>query len=112
MLSQGAPLDWAWVDVAVPRTSGLPPGIDMAGFSSRSPAPMDVAMVAHPSVTLLLDLSMGDGVVYDTEGRHGRGSVVVGLLPGELRAVGGRATSSSSAWSRPWRPRCSGRRPS
>jgi AraC-like DNA-binding protein len=49
---------------------------------------MDIAMVAHPSVTLLVDLSEGEGAVYDTHGRHERGSVVVGLLPGDLRAAG------------------------
>ena len=60
----------------------------MAGFCHRAPALVDIAMVAHPSVTLLVDLSEGDGVVYDTHGRRERGSVVVGLLPGELRATG------------------------
>jgi AraC-like DNA-binding protein len=49
---------------------------------------MDIAMVAHPSVTLLVDLSEGKGLVYDTDGRRERGSVVVGLLPGDLRAAG------------------------
>jgi AraC-like DNA-binding protein len=61
----------------------------MAGFGQRGPAHFDIAMVAHPSVTLLVDLSEGgDGAVYDTHGRHERGSVVVGLLPGDLRAAG------------------------
>ena len=60
----------------------------MAGFSARVPALWDVAMVAHPSVTLLVELSEGEGVVTDAHGRHERGSVVVGLLPGELRVVG------------------------
>lgn len=60
----------------------------MAGFRHRAPAPVDIAMVAHPSVTLIVDLSEGEGVVYDTHGRHERGSVVVGLLPGDLRAAG------------------------
>ena len=60
----------------------------MAGFRHRVPAPVDIAMVAHPSVTLLFDLSDDDGLVYDTQGRHGRGSVVIGLAPGELRASG------------------------
>ena len=62
----------------------------MAGFHARDPALRDIAMVAHPSVTLLVDLSDGDGTVYDTQGRHERGSVVVGLLPGEVRASGQR----------------------
>jgi AraC-like DNA-binding protein len=60
----------------------------MAGFRHRAPAFVDIAMVAHPSVTLLLDLSQGDGLVCDSHGRHERGSVVVGLLPGEFRAAG------------------------
>lgn len=90
MLSTGTPPDWASVDIAVPRPSQrLPlPGVRMAGFGQRAPAPVDIAMVAHPSVTLLLDLSEGEGLVYDTAGRAGRGSVVVGLLPGEVRAAG------------------------
>jgi AraC-like DNA-binding protein len=90
VLSSATPPDWAWsdVDVAVPRPSGLLPGISMAGFRQRAPALWDIAMVAHPSVTLLVDLSEGEGVVYDARGRHQFGSVVVGLLPGELRAAG------------------------
>ena len=60
----------------------------MAGFRHRAPALVDIAMVAHPSVTLIVDLSEGEGLVYDAHGRHGRGSVVVGLLPGDLRAAG------------------------
>jgi AraC-like DNA-binding protein len=60
----------------------------MAGFRHRAPARVDIAMVAHPSVTLLVDLSEGEGTGYDTRGRHGRGSVVVGLDPGDLRADG------------------------
>jgi AraC-like DNA-binding protein len=88
MLSTGTPVDWAWVDVAVPRPSTRLPGVSMAGFRQRAPAPLvDIAMVAHPSVTLLFDLSEGEGIVYDMHGRHERGSVVIGLLPGDLRAA-------------------------
>jgi AraC-like DNA-binding protein len=87
MPAETAP-DWAWVDIAVPRPSCRLPGISMAGFRQRVPALVDIAMVAHPSVTLIVDLSEGEGIVYDTHGRHERGSVVVGLLPGELRAAG------------------------
>ncbi|OUC96747.1 AraC family transcriptional regulator [Streptosporangium minutum] len=76
------------MDVAVPRPSARLPGISMAGFSQRVAAPrVDIAMVAHPAVTLLIDLSEGEGVVYHTDGRHERGSVVIGLLPGDLRAT-------------------------
>jgi hypothetical protein len=60
----------------------------MAGFGQRVPALVDVAMVAHPSVTLFVDLSETDGLGYDVAGRHERGSVVAGLLPGELRVRG------------------------
>jgi AraC-like DNA-binding protein len=62
----------------------------MAGFRLRVPAVVDIAMVAHPSVTLLMDLSDGETLVYDAHGRHEGGSVVVGLIPGDLHA-GGRA---------------------
>ncbi|WP_328947326.1 AraC family transcriptional regulator [Streptomyces sp. NBC_00250] len=81
--------DWTTVDVAVPRKSERLPGIRMAGFGARVPAtPVDIAMVAHPSVTLFVDLSEGDGPVYDARGHRERGSVVVGLLPGDLRVSG------------------------
>ncbi|RSM64211.1 hypothetical protein DMB66_20040 [Actinoplanes sp. ATCC 53533] len=88
MLSSGAPPDWARVDIAVPRRPGRLPGISMAGFRQHAPAPVGIAMVAHPSVTLLIDLSDGAGIGYDIHGRHERGSVAVGLLPGDLRATG------------------------
>lgn len=60
----------------------------MAGFSQRAPVLWDIAMVAHPSLTLLVDLSEGEGAIYDAQGSEQRGSVVVGLLPGDLRAAG------------------------
>jgi len=60
----------------------------MAGFRQRLPAPVDIAMVAHPSVSLIVDLSEAGGIVHDAHGRHRRGSFVAGLLPGQLR-VGG-----------------------
>ncbi|WP_329117809.1 AraC family transcriptional regulator [Streptomyces sp. NBC_01465] len=88
MLPSGAPPDWSSVDIATPRPSDRLPGISMAGFRQRVPASVNIAMVAHPSVTLLLDLSEGEGLVYDTRGRHARGSAVIGLLPGEVRAGG------------------------
>lgn len=88
MMSTGTSFDWALVEVAVPRPSGRLPGVSMAGFRQRAPVHVDIAMVAHPSVTLLVDLSEGEGLVYDTHGRRGRGSVVVGLHPDGLRAGG------------------------
>jgi AraC-like DNA-binding protein len=92
MLPGGTPPDWTWsdVDIAVPRPSGRLPGISMAGFRQRVPALADIAMIAHPSVTVILDLSEAGGIVYDAYGRHQRGSLVAGLLPGQLRAGGWR----------------------
>jgi AraC-like DNA-binding protein len=84
----GTTIDWAQVDVAVPRQPCRLPGISMAGFRQRVPALVDIAMVAHPSVTLVVDLTEGEGLVYDNHGRHQRGSFVAGLLPGQLRAGG------------------------
>ncbi|MFJ1928113.1 MULTISPECIES: helix-turn-helix domain-containing protein [unclassified Streptomyces] len=60
----------------------------MAGFAQRVPALVDITMVAHPSVTLFVDLSEGEGPAYDVHGRRERGSVVVGLTPGVLRVSG------------------------
>jgi len=76
------------MDVAVPRRAPRLPGVTMAGFRQRVPTPVDIAMVAHPSVTLLVDLSSGDGLVCTTGDRRERGSVLVGLAPGDLRATG------------------------
>ncbi|MFD0898842.1 helix-turn-helix domain-containing protein [Actinomadura sediminis] len=84
----GTPFDWTDVDVAVPRRSNRLTGVGMAGFRHRVPGRVDIAMVAHPSVTLLIDLADGDGIVHDGPGRRERGSVVVGLLPGDLRTTG------------------------
>ena len=36
----------------------------MAGFRQRDPALVDIAMIAHPSVTLIVDLSEAGGIVY------------------------------------------------
>jgi AraC-like DNA-binding protein len=60
----------------------------MAGFRQRVPARADIAMIAHPSVTLIVDLSEAGGIVCDAGGRHQRGSFIAGLLPGQLRASG------------------------
>ncbi|MEV8367498.1 helix-turn-helix domain-containing protein [Streptomyces niveus] len=86
--------DWTSVHVAVPRKSQRPPGISMAGFAQRLTAPVDIAMVPHPSVTLFVDLSEGDGLVYDAHGRREHGSTVVGLIPGDLRVSGRTAEGS------------------
>jgi len=60
----------------------------MAGFRPRVPTHIDIAMVPHPSITVVVDLSEGEGIRYDLRGRHAHGSVVAGLLPGDLRAAG------------------------
>jgi AraC-like DNA-binding protein len=60
----------------------------MAGFRQRAPARWDISMVVHPSVTLLIDLSDGEGTLVDAHGRDLSGSVAIGLLPGDLRATG------------------------
>ncbi|TCC62367.1 helix-turn-helix domain-containing protein [Kribbella pittospori] len=61
----------------------------MAGFGVRACAFVDIAMVAHPSVTLLFDLSEAGGIGYEANGgQYQRGSFVAGLLPGQLRAGG------------------------
>ncbi|MFB6890168.1 helix-turn-helix domain-containing protein [Kitasatospora sp. NPDC056327] len=90
MRSPEPPADWASVEVAVPGRSARLPGIGMAGFRQRVPAPADITMVAHPSVTLFVDLGEGDPLLFDARGRRAGGSAVVGLVPGELR-IGGRA---------------------
>jgi AraC-like DNA-binding protein len=77
-------------EVAITVPARRLPGVSMAGFHQRAPMRWDITMVAHPSVTLLIDLSDGDGPVYDVNGQDRSGSIVIGLLPGTLRA-GGRA---------------------
>ncbi|MFJ2852495.1 helix-turn-helix domain-containing protein [Streptomyces rubiginosohelvolus] len=84
------PPDWSAVDVAVPRRSGRLPGAVMAGFRQLAPVHVDIAMVAHPAVTLFVDLSEGSGIVHDSDGGRARGSTVAGLVPADLR-LGGRA---------------------
>ncbi|MFJ1792983.1 helix-turn-helix domain-containing protein [Kitasatospora griseola] len=91
MRSTEPPPDWASVEVAVPRQPGRLPGVSMAGFRQRAPARAEIAMVAHPSVTLFVDLSDEDSLVYDAPGRRERGSTAVGLAPGDLRLGGGAA---------------------
>ncbi|MDG4826582.1 helix-turn-helix domain-containing protein [Asanoa sp. WMMD1127] len=89
MLSSGTPPDWASVEVAIP-TARLP-GVSMAGFRQRVPAAVHIGMVAHPSVTVLVDLSAG--LVCESHGRRSHGSVVAGLLTPDLR-VGGQGAGA------------------
>ncbi|WP_430786595.1 helix-turn-helix domain-containing protein [Actinoplanes sp. G11-F43] len=76
---------WASVDVTVGR-GPLPVPARMAGFRYRSAAPVDLAMIAHPAVTLLFDLS--GALVHDTPGGRRHGDLVVGPLPGPVRLCG------------------------
>jgi AraC-like DNA-binding protein len=74
--------------VAVPPSPVRLPGIGMVGFGNRGHALADIAMVAHPSVTVLIDLSEDEPIVSDTHGRRVHGSVVAGLAPTDLRVTG------------------------
>jgi AraC-like DNA-binding protein len=93
-------LDWARVDVAVPSPSQWIPGISMAGFhhhapapaaapvSASVPAPVEITMIAHPAVTLIIDLNGGAGIHFELGGRRHQGSAVIGLAPHGLRTSG------------------------
>jgi AraC-like DNA-binding protein len=63
----------------------------MAGFLGRADGLVDLQMVPHPALTVFIDL--GDALLIDdASGERKRGSVVVGLAPGSVRAGGsGRA---------------------
>jgi AraC-like DNA-binding protein len=82
------PPDWTWSDVDVAVPSAQPPGVSMAGFRQRVATPVAIAMVAHPAVTLILDLSGAGAISYDADGRRRHGSFVAGLLPGRVRTGG------------------------
>jgi AraC-like DNA-binding protein len=60
----------------------------MAGFRQRPGTPVtEIAMVAYPLVTVFIDLSERGRPAWKASGRCERGSVVAGLLPGDLRAA-------------------------
>jgi AraC-like DNA-binding protein len=62
-------------------------GVRMAGFSDRTKDLIDLQLVPYPAVTVGIDL--GDGLLIDhATGQQQRGSVVVGLAPGEVRVRG------------------------
>ncbi|WP_370966040.1 helix-turn-helix domain-containing protein [Amycolatopsis sp. cg9] len=84
------PTGWKWADVevAVPRPGTRLPGVTMAGFRQRIRGDVGITMVAHPSVTLFLDLSETGGIVREAGGTRRCGSFVAGLLPGPLRTGG------------------------
>jgi len=62
----------------------------MAGFRQRPEASVtEITMVAYPLVTVFIDLSERGQASWAAAGRSERGSVVAGLLPGDLRATCG-----------------------
>jgi AraC-like DNA-binding protein len=63
----------------------------MAGFSDRATDLIDVALVAHPAVTVLFDLGDEPLVVTDDTGQRQRGCIVAGLAPSGARGRGGRS---------------------
>lgn len=84
-------MDWSQVDVTIPQRSrgAAPvPGVHMAGFHYRGTRPIDITMVAHPAVTLLFDLGDHGWTAHDDAGTHTRGSVAIGLLPGNVSLTG------------------------
>ena len=74
-------IDWGQVDIAVPP-AGQAPGVRMAGFRHLGDASIDIAMVPHPAVTVLVDLT-DHGMVAGARG----GSVVAGLSAGPVRVA-------------------------
>ncbi|MER7111354.1 helix-turn-helix domain-containing protein [Streptomyces sp. NPDC000229] len=77
----------AW-DVARPSRRSRVAGVGMAGFRDRGTGPVALRAVPHPAVTLVLEFGDGWLVVDDTAGRHQRGSLVAGMMPGEIRTRG------------------------
>lgn len=84
-MSEAAGIDWGQVDVAV-SPAGQAPGVRMAGFRHHGDASIDIAMIPHPAVTVLVDLT-DHGMVYDVDAGARSGSVVVGLSPGPVRVA-------------------------
>ena len=69
-------------------------------------------MVAHPSVTLIIDLSEAGGIVCDAHGRHQRGSLSPDSSRASFGPADGGASASRSGCRRSSRLRCSGHRSS
>ncbi|WP_459962137.1 helix-turn-helix domain-containing protein [Nocardia sp. IFM 10818] len=77
----------AAVDIAVPPRSGRMAGVDMAGFTGRTDAAVDLRMVPYPALTVFLDF--GDVLLVDAnDGARHRGSAVVGLGAGSVHGRG------------------------
>lgn len=76
------------VDIAVPARSDRLAGVSMAGFRGRADSVDDFQLVPYPALTVFIDF--GDvRLVDEASGAHRRGSAVVGLAPGNIRAGGG-----------------------
>ncbi len=76
-------------DVARPEQPSRIRGVWMAGFSDRDMPPTGHRLVAHPTVTLVLDFGAEPPLVDDASGRRHRGSLVAGLgLGGAVRVRG------------------------
>jgi AraC-like DNA-binding protein len=74
-------------DIACPTRPGLA-GVSMAGFRQRAELPLDLRVVPYPAVTVVVDLGDGLAAVDEAGVRREQGSVVLGLAPGGVRAVG------------------------
>lgn len=84
-----APDPVALWDIAVPTGRRTVPGVTMAGFAHRpTVGPVDLRPLPHPAVTLVLDLGVEPIAVDDDGGARHRGSQVIGLTPGAVRAHG------------------------
>jgi AraC-like DNA-binding protein len=77
-------------NIAVPQRRLVLPGVAMAGFDHRpSVGPVDLRPLPLPAVTLVLDIGEHPVVVDDVAvGARRRGSLVVPLAPGPIRAHG------------------------
>ncbi|MGW1742759.1 helix-turn-helix domain-containing protein [Nocardia sp. NPDC001965] len=74
-------------DIAVPARPARLAGVEMAGFRGRTADLVDIRVIPHPALTMFIDF--GDGsLVDDTNGRHLRGGIFAGFLPGSVRGLG------------------------
>jgi hypothetical protein len=89
MSSAGSARDAAAVwDIATPLRPGRLPGVSMAGFRARAGDLVDLEPVPYPAITVVVDLAEALLVIDDATGRQERGSVVAGLAPDAVRALG------------------------
>jgi AraC-like DNA-binding protein len=75
-----------WWHIATPSWPMRLPGVSMAGFSDRTANLVDIQVVPYPAVTVVVDLD--GGLRVDHASGQQRGSVVVGLAPGNVRGSG------------------------